>query len=459
MRYVISVLLALSMTLSVQGQKAYTLKELQTIAAENSAKMRLSFEMRQQADDQCAAAKSNYFPKVSARGIALYSNAAMEKTIRGKDLFPSVWRFVSREELANSAPELHSFLQRALGIPITHINLQTGFVYMGGIELEQPIFMGGKILAGNRMAAIGRDVATLKGELHRQELLIEVEESYWNCIRAKELVIASEKYLETVTEFHRVVTNAVEVGLKHSNDAMRVAVKRDEVALALLRAKNRCQLAEMNLRYLVGLADSIPLIIDANFVTDEVQLPEEISIERRPESALLACQVAFKRQQELFVRADFLPNIGMKVCYNYLNGGAINDRKLFDNTSLSALVAINIPITHWGEGIHKKHIAQSETRVAEIEQKELSVKMLLEATMLRNTLLESIEEVALTRKALATAEEHQKVCRNQYDVGKETLANYLEAQTLWQKAVAEHINAKALLQINNAKYRKAIGSI
>jgi len=49
--------------------------------------------------------------------------------------------------------------------------------------------------------------------------------------------------------------------------------------------------------------------------------------------------------------------------------------------------------------------------------------------------------------------------RRQYEKGMETLAGYLEAQTLWQQAWLENIEANINLRLNETYYKKATGTL
>ena len=54
--------------------------------------------------------------------------------------------------------------------------------YMAGINLTQPIYAGGKIRAGNRLANIGEEVAEEQYRMTRMDVLMEVDKAY--CCRA-----------------------------------------------------------------------------------------------------------------------------------------------------------------------------------------------------------------------------------------------------------------------------------
>ncbi len=447
--------------LSVFGQRVYSLQEIRELGIKNSRKERMAIEKENQAAELYKSISSNYFPKLSVYTLGGYNSGSWQREIRGKDLFNSSSKILNNEKFAQKYPIIYDKVEEILNKSIKTINIESDFFCTAGIKLEQPIFLGGKIILGQKMAETGKNVALYKKKLVHQEVLVELEEAYWNCLRSQELVTASKKYVELISEFSRIVQDAVEVGLKHPNDAMKVAVKKNEAELKLMRAEHMHKLAVTNLCYLTGIPSNSEIKLSSKELSQEVSTPlsQTPNLHLRPEYNLLDSQLDYKDKMLKLSKSNFYPTIGFRASYDYRYGGKINDQTLFDNGSFTALISINVPITHFGENIHKLNIAKSEYQEALLQKEELSQKMELEVQLLRNKLSEAIKELEYTKKALKTANENVKLSRNLYDVGEETLANYLEAQTLWQKAWAEHINAQAMLQINHTKYLKGIGEL
>ncbi|MCS2713657.1 TolC family protein [Bacteroides thetaiotaomicron] len=97
--------------------------------------------------------------------------------------------------------------------------------------------------------------------------------------------------------------------------------------------------------------------------------------------------------------------------------------------------------------------------MAQLQKDDLSKKMDLELQQAINAYNEAILEVKLTYQALKQSEENLKMSRDHYDVGMETISDYLESQTIWQNAQTEYIVAKTKLEVCKSEYLKAIGKI
>ena len=97
--------------------------------------------------------------------------------------------------------------------------------------------------------------------------------------------------------------------------------------------------------------------------------------------------------------------------------------------------------------------------MSRLKKEEMSQMMLLEIARARYNIEDCHTRVILTRKSLSQAEESLGVSKNQYEVGMETITNYMEAQAQWQKAWSDWIDAKAELRLSETRYLKATGRL
>ena len=435
-----------------------SLEECRQMAMQNNIAKSIAKEQINVAAHKVAAYKTNYLPKISATGLYLYSNATLAKTIEG-GMLPT---FVP-DGAGGVAPNGgFAFM------PDIPLELSLNSTYNGALRIEQPIYTGGKVTAAYKMAQTGYQMAQVNQELSQYEVILLCDQAYWNCVKAKAIIETTRQIKETLIELERMVKNAVEEGMTHRKELLTVQVKMNEANLNLTRAQNGYNLAIMNLNHITG----IPLNSSTE-VTDSFETQGNIAAEQsgldiiestfditlRPEYRLLSKQVEMKKLQENLVRSEFLPNVGVMGAYGYTNGLKMNNEKLLDGANFAALLSINIPIFHWGEGKNKIKEAKLESSIAQMQLNNSQQKMTLEATKAINQLNEAKLEVALTTKSVEQAKENMEVSKERYSAGMETLANYMEAQTMWQNAISNYITAKASLNLTKTKYLKATGKL
>lgn len=434
MKYIYSILLGCLLPVFTQAQQLLTLEQCREMALGSNKQAAIANQTIDKASHDMNTYRANFLPKFSANGGYLLSSTKMNKTIE--------------------MPAELSF------IPDIPLELGISNTYMAGVRAEQPVYMGGKIRAAYKMSAIGKEMSETNKELTRTEIIAKTDEAYWTCVKVRELHLSAVKYKEVVSELLRNVENAYSVGLKQKNDVLKVQVKLNEAELQLRRAENAIKLARMNLCHMIGLALDSPVIVSESFPESSTinDIPTA-DITLRPEYILLTQQIDMKHQEINLTRSDFLPNIGVMGSYSYLNGLKLNGDKLLDKAGFSALFSVSIPLFEWGKGMNKVKSARVQENIARLNRMDAEEKMTLEVAQALNGLDEAQLEIKLTSSSLAQAEENMKVSKELYETGMETLADYLEAQTVWQKAITDHIQAKASLQISKTNYQKAAGRL
>lgn len=462
MKKTISILILLcSFGLTLSAQTTLTLDSCRNMAIENNRNGAIAREQSAVADYTEHSMRANFLPKFSASGQYLYSNGKIERTIKGGylptfvpaadgSLTPNLMGVVNGEPVFN----MYAYF------PDINLDLEIGSIYALAARVEQPIFMGGKIVSAHKMSRIGQQVAAANERLTREQIIVSSDEAYWNCVRAREMRRAAISYRDVVNELLRNVNNAVEAGMRSKNDVLKVQVRLNEAELNLLRAENAIKLSDMNLCYVVGL----PLetaIEPCDALTDmpETAAGEQIDLSRRPEYEMLAAQKALKEQNVRLVQSDFLPQLGVAGGYGYMNGAKFNGQRLLDKASFFGVVSLSVPIFHWGEGSNKTRAAKAESNIASLQMEDGVNKMNLEVTRAYNNLTEALGEVTFCQRSLAQADDNLTDSRNRFEAGMDTVSDLLEAQALRQKAWAALIDARASVALANTQYLKSLGRL
>ena len=442
------------------AQQVLTLEKCREMALQNNKQMALAAENREKAGFDVDGYKANYLPKLSATGNYLFSSVVMEKTIPGSYL-PTFVPDASGQLVPNILTTVDGvpLFKEYTYFPGMHLDLKMNGTYIAGVQLEQPIYMGGKITSAYRMAKIGEEIARLNEVKTRTEVILQSDESYWTYMQMLELVKTAHAYKEMIAQLLTDVENAYDAGMKPRNDLLKVQVKRNEAELQVMKAENAVYLSRMNLCHVIGLPLTTEITtkepLDAQ-AYDGLPTPD---IASRPEYAMLSRQIALKEDQIKLARSEFLPHIGVVGNFGYANGLQLNGNKLLDHTAFSAVVSVSIPIFHWGEGRNKVRSAMVEKNMASLQRDDLTEKMVLELQQARHVLDESEVEVRLTARSLIQAEENMQESRNRYDAGMETMSGILEAQTMWQQATSALIRAKTGARLSETRYLKAAGRL
>jgi outer membrane protein TolC len=465
--------------LAANAQQKLSLAQCREMALQNNKASAIAEKTENKITYESKSYFANFFPKISLTGLYLFSNTSVDKTIEGGylptyvpdpatgQLKPNIATMPDGNPIigADGNPVFKEYAY----FPDMPLNLKLNGLYTAGIQAEQPLYTGGKIMAAYKMSLIGKDIARLNRNLTRAEIIVQTDEAYWTHLKTIELKKVALAFQKVVAELRHDVQNAYETGMKPKNDVLKVQVQVNRAELQLLQAENAIRLSRMNLCQTLGLPLTTDIAVSETLDDDEyfrrdvasnsATMSNTVDYTARPEYSILEKQIELKNRQVKLVQSEFLPNVGLLAHYGYTHGLNFNGAPLFNRMSFYAMISVKIPIFHWGEGINKVRAAKAERQIMKLQRDNLSEKMNMEAVRALNKCDESELEVALTLRSLEEAEENMKTSRNRYEAGMETLANYLEAQTLWQQAWMEMVNAKIEQRLNVTYYLKATGGL
>lgn len=282
--------------------------------------------MTSEAQEIQKEAFTKYFPTVSATGTAYNANKPLLKMDMG---------------------QLGSMAMLKNGI-------------MGGITLTQPVFAGGQIVNGNRLAKIGVQVSKLQREQSIDEVRLSVEKYYWQVVVLKEKIKTIETVEAMLASLNKDVTTAVNAGVKTRNDLLQVQLKQSDMASVKLNLNNNLSVCRILLAQYIGAEDEQIDAADNVDVAQNLSLPQELycepseAVALTPEYQLLQSNVEVERLQKKLAVGKNLPTVGVGAGYMY------ND--LMDKSQSFGLVfaSVSVPISGWWGGSHdvKKHKLQ-----------------------------------------------------------------------------------------------------
>jgi outer membrane protein TolC len=463
-RYILTILLILGVLGSFAQQKL-SLEQCRQMALEQNEDIEIAHLQVEKAKAEKAAMKTQYFPSLSgsATGAYLFNDIEMEMYIP-----------TSKPNTQTGELEPNYMLNPSTGEPVMGsdgnpvfnvygwlpLEISLKGAYMAGVSLEQPIYTGGKIMAGNRMTEIGIDMAEENLNMQCERTIHNTDQSYWLYVTVQEKVKLAEEYKKLLEGLLATTQDAYETGMATQNDVLKVKVKRNKGKLELQKAQSGLKLTRMGLCQATGLPfDTEIITTDSLNNKVETTRPEDnVTLNFRPEFNILKKQIEMANQQIKLTRADFLPTAGLQIGYNYLGNVEFSDQS-FDQGNATVMASLKIPLFHWGEGMNKIKAARHEASIRKAELDKNSRLLELEITQARLNLIDAQTRIELAEENLTQAEENLRVTKDNYEVGMSILTELLEAQAQWQEAYSELIDARAECKIKESAYLKATGQL
>ncbi|MBE6331892.1 MAG: TolC family protein [Bacteroidales bacterium] len=439
------------------------------LAMQNNKTVQSAQKLAEKYGHEVKTYKANFFPNFKLVASDIWANS--EGSVGG-DIFSGVSDGVSQflsgltqigHFDATNAYEMQALKQFGEGMADLNkgIDYKIGNIIQAGILVEQPIYMGGKVMTAYQMSKLGQQMAEQGAQLSQNEVIVQVQEAYALAVRANEMHKVAVRYDSLLQSLLVDVQNAEKHGLRSHNDVLKVQVKLSEAELQMRQAENGQRLATMNLCHYIGLPLTTQVVVDADAfaVAPDVQADRLADVSARPEYSILAMKSELAAKQVKIERAEYLPQVVLAGTYSYVDGFEVAGSKLFNKPAAAVMLNVVVPLYHANAGINKIRSSRLEAERAQLEQDDLIEKMNLELAQAANNLDEAFLEVELANKSLAQTEDNLRSSRTAYNLGTESLSDLLEAQTLWQQSYAKLANAKANLFVAATKYRKAAGRL
>ena len=440
---IILTILIVGMQLSAMGQTLY-LDSCKAYALENNKRL-IEARLQTQASEQVRKnAYTNYFPKVDAGFVAMKANHGL---------------------LEGEIPQMD--LPVYDGNPANLAN-PTQFTYFPGMNLElldytnlgyvmaiQPVYAGGRIRNGNKLAKLGEEFSLLSQELTTDEVLVKTEEFYWTWLLLEEKKITLMRYQALLENLLKDVTVSYEAGLIQKTDLLKVQLELSKVEANSLKIDNAISLVKQAFAQHISipyqeemvLADTAMAIVAP---ISMYQKPYEALV-KRTEYKMLNKAVKAEDLQIKMAQGEHLPQLAVGVQGLYMD--------MMDNESTNGLAfaTLSVPISDWWGGHHKVQEHKLKVEMAKNRLSENSELMLLQIDKAYKDLNESYKQIAVAEKSLAQAQEHQKVMQDNYDAGVVSTSDLLESQALMQQSQDALTDAKATFKIKQAQYRQVTG--
>lgn len=343
--------------------------------------------------------------------------------------------------------------------------------YIAGLQITQPIYAGGKITAGRRLAGIGKEVAGEQLRMDRMDVMAETLKSYWMYVAVLDKVKLTQSYTAMIDTVFSQTSVAVEAGMATENDLLRITSKKSEIEYQMKKAQNGAELCRLALCNAIGADLSCSITpIDTMPECRYIEFPST-DISGRPEVALLHHKIRASEQQVKLTLGDFLPTVGLSLGYNWYGNmkmkGSVDvgngvmmpyTTKMKDNLGM-AMLAVQIPIFHWGEGNKKVKRAKLEVERNRLELEDNSQLMGLQARQSAINLDDGWTLIKTAETAMKLADENLRVMQDRYNEGMSTLTDLMDAQNQWHQAKSDMIEATTQYQIYKVEWLRATGKL
>ena len=466
-------LLSLALIDAHAAGNSWSLDSLRARAVSNNKSLLMAGQKKEAASYTRKSAATNYLPKVSATGAYMYTSRELSLlSDEQKHTLSNIGTGLSAM-VPNLAPMSSTINSVGQGV-VDALHTDTRNAGIVAVTLTQPIYMGGKIRAYNKITQYAEEAAGTLYDKELQDIIVDVDEAYWNLVALYSKKKLAEGYKALVDKLEGDVEKLVKEGMATKADLLSVKVKVNEAGVTLIQVNNGIELSRMNLCRICGLDMNEPVEVEdaideknqnANimgqvdmFSSKSDNLVQQAESNRK-ELQALGLQNRIYDEKIKLARAEYLPKVALMGGYLASNPSVFNsfERKMKGMWNVG--ITLNVPILTWGDRSYKVKSAKAEALMHRYETEEVKEKIELQVNQCRQKLQESMERYQTTLRSVDEAEENLRYANLGMKEGVITLSNVMEAQTAWLKAKSEWVNAQVDVRLANLYLRKAVGSI
>lgn len=477
-------MLALLMLLPISGeaQRLLTLDSCRVIALRNNKQLGLAKVKQEVNTNLRKSERTKYLPHVNALGGYLWMSK--EFSILNDDQKSALSNVGTNTSahLQNSLAPLVSMLpettQAKVAQDMTQFagalnNLGQGIVngfrtdtrnmFAGAVTVTQPVYMGGAIVAANKIADINEDMAANSLEAKHQAIIYNVDHAYWQVVSLYHKQKLAESYVDLVKKLRSDVQKMIDKGIATKGDGLSVGVRVNEAEIALMEVKDGLVLSKMLLCQLCGLpvneditlADEVSESIDVSVIAAQPHVG--LAIDNRPELKLLQNTVELSKQTTNVLKAGNLPQVLLTGGYVLSNPNTFNGFEKKFSGFWNVGVLMRIPIWNWGDVKYKVRASKGATTMANLELADARELIELQVNQSSFRVNEANKKLEMANANIANAEENLRMANLGFKEGTVSFTTVMEAQTAWQLAHSKKIDAEIGVKLSQVELQKALG--
>lgn len=478
----------------VDAQCVLTLDSCRALALRNNKQLGISKLKQEVAHNTKKAAHTKYLPHVDAIGTYTYTSKEISLlsddqknslsnigtnvgSSVGSSVTPVINQMVTSGIItAQQAQNLAQNLQQAgtsfssalngLGQEVRDaFRTDTRNIYTASIFFTQPVYMGGRIIAINKMAAYSEELSANNTEAKQQSVLYDIDNAYWTVVSLKHKQKLSNSYLELVKKLDSDINKMIKEGVATRSDGLKVDVRVNEAEMMQTQVDDGLSLAKMYLCQLCGLpmngkirlADEDRENLSAN--NPNIDTDTQVAMDSRPELKMLQNAVDISKESTKILRADNLPSVVLTGGYAVSNPNVFNsfEKKFAGYWNIGVMVAV--PVWNWGETMYKVRASKASTNIAGMELSDTKEKIELQITQGKFKVDEANKRYAMAVKNIERANENLRCASLGFREGVIQSTTVMEAQTAWLQAQSQKIDAEIDVKLTHINLQKAMGTL
>ena len=244
--------------------------------------------------------------------------------------------------------------------------------FQAGVVLQQPLYTGGRTMAGLRTAQTLRESSTRDVSSTRQTIMLTAAEAYYGVLKAQKMVEKSRDSVERM-ERHKEVTEREAATRKtkaNVSSLLRARTLVSQARITLMRDENALRIARQKLSFVTSLPETAALAEPAPAAApgETFEQLKTTALAHRDDYASARLSEKIAEENVTIVRGGHYPQVYAVGAYQYTNS---HPETALDGSTYYGGLRLQVPIFEGGLMKAELSEARSKRRQSELALQQL----------------------------------------------------------------------------------------
>jgi outer membrane protein len=337
--------------------------------------------------------------------------------------------------------------------------------YTADLTLTQPLYSGGRTIAAFKIARIYKKLTRETLHAASQELKVEVYNSFFGAILAREINRVSSQSLQLAQENLEVVQKMYDEGMASEYDLLRARVEVANLRPNVTRSQTNYEVSLSALKNLLGINTEADLELNVDFDSSQFITPpidiagnEDELISERPEVKISGYTSEGRKRAISLSTAGYKPSLNFRTTLQYqaqFDEGNVFDKRW--DRSLSSSLELNVPIFDSWKTPSQVKQARIDYSQSMLQEEAVRKAMILDLEQSHGKYMEARENLSAQGNAVELARRGLEIANVRFENGVGTQLEVSDARLQLQLAENNKATAFYDLAVSYARLMRALG--
>jgi len=332
------------------------------------------------------------------------------------------------------------------------------------IFLTQPLYLGGKLTDGFRLAKEQLNMTLENESQTKQRVTFQVKQAFYQVWLAEQILKTAQSSYDNLVQHVEQIENFYQAGTVSKFELLRAEVQRDSLKPQVITAQNDLQLAKLQMAILIGFSKEQNYSLA--FDVDKLQIPEHMMVnvdqvldsayQNRPEMRRIKQTEQISEYQKKIAKAGYKPTVSLVGAYQGVSldyvPGHWDDNKYWT-------LSLNISGNFFNGLATSAKVtgAQKSIELVSIQESGLRDQIKLEVEQSLQNIQESLEIIYANRSNIDMAKESLRLTQARFSEDMATTMDIMDSQLALDQALNGYYRGVVLYLTAQAKLDLAAG--